>query len=175
MNFRNTVRNTRNFSLDLSEVNEQSDDELSNRFYERKSNVSSKRNSITSFSTEGDKKKFPKLNNSVINERKVKFSSACEDTDSNEDHKEVQNSNDGSDSQYESQDSSGSLKVIRQRKNLPQENIKRKISDTNEKNIDTIEVITDDIDSPRKLSVVGRNRRDSRVQIFEDPDSGVKF
>ena len=161
MNFRNKIRNTRNFSMDLSEVNEQSDDELSNR---RFNNLNSNRNSVASLDV--DRKKLPKLNNSIINERKVKFSSACDDSDSNEDHKEVQNnSNDGSDSQYESQDSTGSLKT-------------RNISDSNEKCIDTIEVITDDSEYPRKMSVIGsgvRNRRDSRVQIFEDPDSGVKF
>lgn len=182
MNFRNKTHNARNFSIDLSEVNEQSDDEMSIRSFERKTKINDKRGSIGAMSLEIDNKtKTLTLNSVGLVEKKVKFSSKFEDSDSNEDHKEVPSGNEASDSQYESQDSCGSLKM-RQRKvsasnqhynnNCPIRNSSESKSAahyTSEVN-DT----KNDIENLRSLSL-GLNRRDSRVQIFEDPESGVRF
>lgn len=178
MNARNKIKNTRNFNLDLNEVNEQSDDEMSIRSFERKAKTCDKRNSIGAMSLEIDNKtKTLKLNSIGSVERKVKFSSKFEDSDSNEDHKEIQSGNEASDSQYESQDSCGSLKLRQRKISAPNQHYNssatRKISDSKSPSSHTPE----DIENIRKISSVpsmALNRRDSRVQIFEDPESGVK-
>lgn len=181
MNSRNKTKNARNFSLDLSEVNEQSDDELSIRSFERKTKLNDKRNSIGAMSLEIDNKtKTLKLNSIGSVERKVKFSSTFEDSDSNEDHKDIQSGNEASDSQYESQDSSGSSKVRHRKISAPNQhynsnnNATRNISDSTPEVTDS----KNEIEHFRKVSSVmppmALNRRDSRVQIFEDPESGVR-
>lgn len=157
--------------MDLSEVNEQSDDELSNRsFNERKPKLNDKRLSLGAIQTES---KFKGLDDSS---RKVKFTN-FEDSDSNDDRKENINN---SDSQYESQDSNGTPKMnnVRHRKISPcKQSYGRKIS---ENHIETISQYVGE-DQPRmdgrKISVsappTALNRRDSKLQIFADPESGV--
>lgn len=160
------MKNGRNFSTDLSEVNEQSDDEMSNRSFERNLRFNEKRNSIGALSMEIDNKtKTIKLSTISNNDKKVKFTN--DDSESiEEQHKD---GNETSDSQYESQDSNGSLKTtIRQRKiSLP---AFRKISDSK-----PISPYIEENEIRRMSMVPSMNRRDSRLQIFSDPESGVRF
>lgn len=179
LNLRNKSRGLRTFSLDLSEVNEQSDDESSNpSFTGQRTKLNDKRASLGTITID---RKLKSIDESAAS-RKVKFSN-FDDSDSNEDREVRENhSNElSTDSQYESQDSNGTPKnTVRHRKISPayKQNFNRKYS---ENCVETIsQHVSDEMakTNARKISASAcppslLNRRDSKLQIFADPESGV--
>lgn len=143
---------------------------MSNRsFNERKNRLNEKRHSLGTITIDNKLERIDEATN-----RKVKFSN-FEDSDSNDDRKEAQST----DSQYESQDSSYPQKPtsVRHRKISPahRQNFGRKYSDNC---IETISQSVSD-NALRKISTGTlppslMNRRDSKVQVFADPESGVR-
>jgi hypothetical protein len=170
---RNKSRDLRNFSIDLSEVNEQSDDEISNRsFIFRKQKENDKRLSLGTITIDSKLKSIDESSNN----KKVKFTT-FEDSDSNDDRKENHSNDLSTDSQYESQDSSTpKLNTVRHRKISPafRQSLDKK---------DFIETISQHVSEDQKARKISMgappsnllNRRDSTMQIFTDPESGVRF